>query len=103
MQDVRVIMDHPEFERVIRRIRGQRSGISLIYFYMMCGSETHVKPARMVLRYLSRVLKRQVSAHEVQPLVTRASHALNPKYPHMTPRLLDTYIWQYERKRKLDL
>jgi len=36
---------------------------------MMCGSERHVKPDRMVVRFISRMLNRRVHEREVQDLV----------------------------------
>jgi hypothetical protein len=97
LQDVTLIMDDEEFEASICAIPGQRSGISLVYFFMMCGSERHVKPDRMVVRFISRVLNRKVHEREVQELVHGAAYLLHFTYPYMTPRILDNLIWMYER------
>lgn len=99
LEDVATVMDNPEFEASIRGIPGQRSGISLTYFYMMAGSERHVKPDRMVTRYLERTLNRKVHEREVQDLVTGAAYLLDQVYPHITPRMLDNIIWLFESQR----
>jgi hypothetical protein len=63
---------------------------------MMCGSERHVKPDLMVMRFISRVLNRKVHEREVQELVQGAAYLLHLTYPYMTPRILDNTIWLYE-------
>jgi hypothetical protein len=66
---------------------------------MMGGSERHVKPDRMVVRFISRVLNRRVHECEVQDLVHGAAYLLHFTYPHITPRILDNILWSYERSR----
>lgn len=61
LQDVPAAMACPEVE-AIRSIPGQRSGISLQYFWMLAGSDDLVKPDRMVIRYLESALHRTVAA-----------------------------------------
>ena len=46
----------------MRAIPGQRSGISLTYFFMLAGSDDLVKPDRMLGRFLRGCL-----SHEVGP------------------------------------
>jgi len=99
LQDMLPIMDDPDFEQAIRSIPGQRSRISLVYFYMLCGSERHVKPDRRVVRFLERTLGRSVDIREVAQLLTGAAFLLHDLYPHITPRVLDNLIWQYESER----
>jgi hypothetical protein len=99
VQDMLSVMDLPEFEASIRGIPGQTSGVSLAYFCMMCGSERHVKPNRLVVHFFSRTLNRKVHESEVQYLVTGAAYLLHFEYPWMTPRILDNLIWMYERER----
>jgi len=99
LQDVTLIMDNEVFEASIRAIPGQRSRINLVYFYMMCGSERHVKPDRMVMRFVSRVLNRRVHVREVQELVSGAAYLLHFAHPNMSPRILDNAIWLSECSR----
>lgn len=52
LQDVEKILGNAEFEAEITHIPGQRSGISLRYFYMLAGSEDFIKPDRMINRFV---------------------------------------------------
>lgn len=45
-QDVTKVIVKSNFEKDIRSIPGQRSGISLRYFYMLSGSDNFIKPDR---------------------------------------------------------
>jgi hypothetical protein len=87
-----------ELEARLTQIPGQGSGISLKYFYMLCGAQHLVKPDRMIYRFLERALGRSVTADEAQDLLTRACARLQTDYPHMTPRKLDGRIWRYQRQ-----
>jgi len=98
LQDVPKVIHDISFERQIRSIPGQTSGISLRYFFMLSGSNDFIKPDRMILRFLERILKRTVSTQEAQALLYEVVKKLKPKYPHLTPRLLDHEIWKYERQ-----
>lgn len=85
-------------EDAIRAIPGQRTGISLQYFWMLAGSDDLIKPDRMVLRFLSDALQREISLNEAQPVLSATTQALKVAYPHLTPRLLDHAIWSYQRQ-----
>jgi hypothetical protein len=101
LQDVPRALRDLSLERAIRRIPGQRSGISLKYFFMLAGCEDLIKPDRMVQRYLGHVLCRRIQLAECQPLLSASVEALRVRFPHLTPRLLDGAVWQYERERKV--
>lgn len=96
-QDVVKVADSPEFEAAVRAIPGQRSGISLQYFWMLAGSDDFIKPDRMVIRFLEAALGRSVSLAEAPTLLRGASELLSGQYPYMTPRLLDHEVWKYQR------
>jgi hypothetical protein len=97
LQDVRAKVEDEQLEKAIRSIPGQKSGVSLQYFWMLSGSDNFVKPDRMVRRFLEAALQRPVDTSEAQGLMSGASETLKPKYPHITPRLLDYEVWQYAR------
>jgi len=99
LQDVPQVADSNAFESVIRLIPGQRSGISLQYFWMLAGSEAFVKPDRMVIRFLESALGRPVGIAEAIGLLREASSQLNTDFPNMNPRLLDHEVWKYQRSR----
>lgn len=97
-QDVPGAADNEALAGEIRSIPGQGSGLSLGYFWMLAGSDDNVKPDRMVLRFLSAVLGRAVRVDEAQRLLRAATTRLRPKHPHLTPRLLDFVVWNYQRE-----
>lgn len=101
LQDVPEPGQNKGLEAAILSIPGQKSGVSLQYFWMLSGSDNFVKPDRMVERFLVAALGRPVATSEAQGLLSHASEKLKPKYPHITPRLLDYEVWQYARE-KLD-
>jgi hypothetical protein len=80
----------------IRTIPGQGSGISWAAFRMLSGSEDHVKPDRMVSRFILATLGREVTPETAVALVRGAAALLRATYPELTPRLLDTQIWKYQ-------
>jgi hypothetical protein len=99
-QDVNKILGNPSFESVIRRIPGQGSGLSLWYFYMLAGSDNYVKPDRMITRFILSATGKSLSIEESQTAVVGACEILVEDYPHLTPRMLDHLIWEYQRKQK---
>jgi hypothetical protein len=87
-------------EEAVRRIPGQKSGISFRYFLMQVNRDDLIKPDRMVIRFLSDALGREVQVDECQELLTRTVGQLREKHTHLNPRLLDTRIWTYQRQQK---
>lgn len=98
-QDIPAFDEHSQIHRDLRRIRGQASGISIGYFWMLAGSDHLVKPDRMILGYLCQTLDRPVQLHEARFLIPAAVEILRDEYPHLSPRLLDYKIWEYQRKQ----
>jgi len=84
-------------EQDVRRIPGQSSGTSWRYFLMLSGDETMVKPDRMILRFISRSLGRQVNESQAVELLRAAAAALAVGRPGLNARLLDNIIWKHER------
>lgn len=101
LQDVKKLYGNEQFEEEIKSIPGQKSGISLIYFYMLAGEDNSIKPDRMIIRFLEKVLQRKVKLDEAQTLLQATSEILAKKYSNMTPRLLDYQIWNYVRNNHL--
>lgn len=102
LQDVKKLYDNKEFELEIKGIQGQKSGISLVYFYMLAGEDNWVKPDRMIIRFLESVLKRKIKIDDAQNLLELTSRQLANKFPDITPRLLDYQIWNYARSNSMD-
>jgi hypothetical protein len=98
-QDIPKVIDSEELEREIRQIPGQKSGISLRYFFMLAGSNDLIKPDRMIQRFIAQALGRAPKLEECQQLLQEASSVLKTKYPQMNPRLLDYQIWSFTREQ----
>ncbi len=97
-QDVEKLYDDKDFESEIKQIKGQSSGISLKYFFMLAGNDNLIKPDRMILRFISNILKRKISIDECQPILVQVSNELlKLKFVNMNPKLLDNRIWNYQR------
>ena len=92
-QDVPKIRNNQMFESEFLEIPGQKSGISLSYFWMLSGDENLVKPDRWLIKFLKEALGRGVSLEDVTNLVVQAANILN-----VPPALLDYGIWSYQRK-----
>jgi len=100
INDVEKLIGNREFEGEIMNIPGQRSGLSLRYFYMLTGSENLVKPDRMINRFVSSAIGRQYGLDETTKLLVKACEILKEEYPGLTPRLLDNSIWKYQRNQR---
>lgn len=100
-QDIPRVMSDPGFESDFRSIPGQGPGTGLAYFWMLTGSEMHIKPDRMVRRFIERATGFQaLSAVDAQHLVEDAVERLQPRFPNLTPRQADYVIWENERSRQ---
>ncbi len=98
MEDVGKIIGNYDFEMEIKQIPGQRSGVSLKYFYILAGLKDYVVPGRMVKRFVEEILGRKVKEHEFQPLIFGASLILEKEYPGIRACILDHLIWKYQRE-----
>lgn len=87
-------------EQEILQIPGQKSGLSLRYFYMLSGDDSQAKPDRHVLRFLKEHTGRDFSIQQAQDALINVVGVLKEKYPHMTVRLLDYSIWDYMAHRE---
>ena len=99
LQDVNKVLLNPTFEAEITHIPGQRSGISLRYFYMLVGSENFVKPDRMIERFVLQATGKTFGVEETTELITEVCAILAKSYMGLTPRTLDNEIWQYQRNQ----
>lgn len=98
-QDVTSAVNDEQLCQAIKSIPGQRSGISLQYFFMLSGSDDLIKPDRMIQRYLERVVRRHLTEADAQRLVSDATRQLQSQNPNLTVRLLDYQIWDFQRKQ----
>ena len=98
-QDVTKVVLKSNFEKDIKSIPGQRSGISLRYFYMLSGSNNFIKPDRHLLKFLRDGLNENIDLNMAEHLISGACNILKLKYNHLSPRLLDHSIWNYQRNQ----
>ena len=99
-QDIPRIVNNPSFEKDIKNIPGQKSGLSLRYFFMLTGQHQYVKPDRMIMRFIESVTGKTPDMDEAQKLITSACHQLENNFPHLSPMLLDNQIWSYQRDKQ---
>ncbi len=88
-----------ELERDFRSVPGQGSGVSFNYFLMLAGDDKVMKIDRWLQRFADDATspKRNRNAKELYVDYLAVCGALNESgYPHLTPRLLDYRIWEYE-------
>ncbi len=99
LQDVDKVLGEIDFEVEIKTIPGQKSGISLRYFYMLAGSEDFIKPDRMVARFVEQATGKSFDVEEMTALLIKTCTILAETYSGLTPRTLDNVIWQYQREQ----
>jgi hypothetical protein len=99
-QDIPKVMANRSFADDFRAIPGQTSGTGLAYLWMLTGSDMHIKPDRMVIRFIEQATSlRGLSPQQTQRLVEAALELLRPQFPGLTVRQIDYVIWSYERFR----
>jgi hypothetical protein len=100
LADLEKFVGKEDFEAAFRQIPGQGSGVSLRYFYMLLGSETDIKPDRMIIRFISNALNRAVRMEECHALILETCAILTSEFPDLKPRTLDHFIWQFQSAQK---
>jgi hypothetical protein len=100
LQDLDTALLSTALDADIRQIPGQKSGISLKYFFMLAGSDNFIKPDRMVIRFLEHATNRKgIPITEASALLIGAADELRGTFPHLTPRLLDYLVWNFQREK----
>ena len=97
LSDVYKIISSKEFEIDIKEIPGQKSGISLTYFFMLAGSDDLIKPDRMIIRFLESISGENVSLTDCQIILAEVAKKLEKNGFDITPKKLDNLIWNYQR------
>lgn len=97
LEDFEAVAGSEKFEAAFLQIPGQRSGVSLRYFYMLTGSVNHIKPDRMILRFIQSAIGRSPKIDEAHRLILDCCHELVDTYPDLNPRILDHQIWLFQR------
>ena len=95
------IENNKSFEIDIKNIPGQRSGLSLNYFYMLTGNENKIKADRMIKRFLAKPIGREpdtISISCTQNAFERLLLVLNDNRIRSV-RHLDNIIWDYQKNK----
>lgn len=95
-QDLAKVMNNANFEKDIKYIKGQGSGISLSYFFMLAGDENLIKPDRMVERFVEDCIGKKLSTNELTQFFSKVIKILKVTYPNITLRELDHEIWKFK-------
>lgn len=95
-QDLFKVINNASFERDIKYIKGQGSGISLSYFFMLAGDDNLIKPDRMIERFVEDCINKKLSTNELTQLFSKVIKILKPNYPSLTLRELDHEIWKFK-------
>ena len=100
-EDIKKVFGTSIFEADIKSIRGQSTGISLKYFYMLAGNSDMIKPDRMIMRFLKDTLAHSVTVDHAQKLLYEAAAKISDKLnKKINAMLLDNHIWKYQRQIK---
>ena len=100
LQNVKKYIGNEELEKKIKKIRGQSSGISLDYFFMLAGDNDYIKADRMMLRFFKDAINEIPNKYSIQKIMIDATNILKNKYPQLTPKMLDHQLWLYQREKK---
>lgn len=93
-QDIIKVFNNLSFEKDIKAIKGQKSGISLSYFFMLAGDNNLIKPDRMIQRFVQECSNKLLSLKELESLFNSVIKILQVKFPTLTLRELDHEIWK---------
>jgi hypothetical protein len=96
-QDISKIINNESFDFCIKNIPGQKSGISLKYFFMLAGSKDLIKPDRMVIRFLHNASGKKFNLQDCQTVLSAVTAEINKKGYDLTPQLVDNAIWNFQR------
>jgi hypothetical protein len=90
-------------ETLIKKNKGQSSGVSFDYFTLLAGNQM-VKADRMIVRFVAEAAGgKNVSPREAKEATIGAARILQTEYPHVDTRLLDSEVWGYESAKAAGL
>jgi hypothetical protein len=95
------IRNNKLFEKDIKIIPGQRSGLSLDYFYMLVGGENQIKADRMIRRFLAEPINIDPALINIQCAKNAFERLLLVLNDNRITSLrhLDNIVWSYQRNR----
>ncbi len=99
LADVSMLLTDPArldaVEEELRAVPGNGAAdVRLGYLWMLAGDDEHVKPDRMVLRWLTHHLGRPIDPAQARDLIAATAHRTG-----YTPWELDHAIWRHQSRR----
>lgn len=97
-EDIARMVDNQQFQSTIKSIRGQSSGLTLEYLFILARIESYVKVDRHITRFAQIATdKGDLSKEQIINLVRTASkYMAYQNHPGMNARWLDHLIWTYQ-------
>lgn len=93
--DIERMVHNQDFQDTIKSIRGQSSGLTLDYLFILARIESYVKVDRHITRFVQTATgKSDLTKDQIINLVRTASKFMSyQKHPGMNARWLDHIIW----------
>ena len=97
-EDIARMVDDQEFQSTIKSIRGQSSGLTLEYLFILARIESYVKVDRHITRFAQMATgKIDLTKEQIINLVRTASkYMAYQNHNGMNARWLDHLIWTYQ-------
>ena len=100
LQDVHKVLGWQRFTTAIHAIPGQRRGVSLHRFTMLVCEPNHYQIDRLVKHFLYAAGGERLTDGQCLAALREVRAQLLGDYPELTPRALDSLIWEAQRKTK---
>jgi hypothetical protein len=96
--DIERMIDNQEFQASVKTIRGQSSGLTLEYLFILAGVESYVKVDRHITRFVQTATgMNNLNKAKITGLVQSAAKFMSfQNHPGMNARWLDHLIWVYQ-------
>lgn len=93
--DVRTSVNNFEFQTAIRSIRGQTSGLTIDYFFILAKVDNYVKVDRHIERFVRNATgETRLNKYQIIEIVRKGAEWMSNNSHHgMTARHLDHIIW----------
>lgn len=98
-RDIPILYDDINIQNQIKSIKGQASGKSLDYFFMLIGDDNKIKSDRHIINFLKEATGKTLSKVEIEELFKSCVDILREGNPSITCRSLDHAIWGYMSNR----
>ena len=96
--DIRKNVNNCEFQTAIRSIRGQTSGLTVDYLFILANVENYVKVDRHIERFVRNAVgDPSLNKYQIIEIVRRGAERMSQNaHPGMNARHLDHIIWKMQ-------